>query len=110
MLGWENKALKHVATDLFPVGHTGPFFEFTCGAVPVIVQGSVLVKDTTGKMLSSETLKYTEKGGKQLPEHFEGAPQDVLESKFGAGAFEQTGLGLTVIQADEESLEINWFV
>jgi hypothetical protein len=109
-LGWESKPLKHVATDLFPAGHTGPFFEFTCGTVPVQVIGSVIVKDSAGKMLSSETLKYTEKGSKQKPERFEGGPLDVLESKFGEGAFEQTGLGLSAIQTTEEPLEINWFV
>ncbi|HWX96175.1 MAG TPA: fibronectin type III domain-containing protein [Solirubrobacteraceae bacterium] len=110
VLGWESKPLKHVATDLFPVGHTGTFAEFTCGTTAVQVVGSVLVKDTTGKMVISEILKFTQKAGKEKPERFEGGPLQVLEAKFGEGAVEQTGLNLTVTQTDEELLEINWFV
>jgi hypothetical protein len=109
-LGWESKPLKHVATDLFPVGHTGPLMEFTCGTVVVQVTGSVLVKDAAGKMASTEIIKYVETGGKQKPEHFEGGPSDVLEAKFGEAAIEQMGLALTVTQTREEPLEINWFV
>jgi hypothetical protein len=110
VLGWESKPLKHVATSLFPPGHTGPFAEFTCGTLPVQVLGAVLVKDVAGKMASSEILKYTQKTGKEKPERFEGGPLEVLEAKFGEGALEQTGLNLTVTQANEEPLEINWFV
>jgi hypothetical protein len=36
--------------------------------------------------------------------------KDVLESSFGAGAFEQTGLKMTTIQTSEERLETNWSV
>jgi hypothetical protein len=110
VLGWESKPLKHVATALFPVGHTGPVVEFTCGTVPVKVVGSVLVKDVAGKMTSSEILKYTQKGGKQKPERFEGGPLEVLEAKFGEAAIEQIGLNLTITQTNGEPLEINWFV
>jgi hypothetical protein len=110
VLGWESKPLKHVATDLFPIGHTGPLVEFTCGTVPVQVVGSVLVKDVAGKMATSEILKYVESGGKQKPERFEGGTPDVLEAKFGEAAIEQMGLALTITQTREESLEINWFV
>jgi hypothetical protein len=110
VIGWESKPLKHVATDLFPVGHTGSFAEFTCGTTAVQVQGSVLVKNVAGKMATLETLKFTQKTGKQKPERFEGGPLEVLESKFGEGSFERTGLNLSIIQTDEVLLEINWFV
>jgi len=109
-IGWESQALKHVATALFPAGHSGPFLEFTCGATTAQVVGSVLVKDVAGKMSSTEILKYLQKSGKQKPERFEGGPREVLEAKFGAGAFEQTGLALTITATREEPLEINWFV
>jgi hypothetical protein len=110
VLGWERKPLKHVATALFPAGHTGPVVEFTCGTVAVKVVGSVLVKDVAGKMASSEILKYTQKGGKQKPERFEGGPLEVLEAKFGEAPIEQIGLNLTITQTNGEPLEINWFV
>jgi hypothetical protein len=109
VLGWESKPLKHVATSLFPPGHSGPFAEFTCGTVAVQLLGAVLVKDVAGKTASSEILKYTQKAGKEKPERFEGGPLEVLEAKFGEGALEQTGLNLTVTQTYEEPLEINWF-
>jgi Regulator of chromosome condensation (RCC1) repeat len=112
-LGWENKALKHVANDLFPVGHSGPLLEFSCAGVPVQVRGSVIVKVASGKMLpltKTETVTFAAAKGKQTPEQFEGGVKDVLESSFGVGAFEQTGLKMTTIQTSEEQLEINWSV
>ena len=51
-LGWEVKATKKVALDLYPVGKAGTFMEYRCvGGVPVTVTGSVLVPVTADKML-----------------------------------------------------------
>jgi hypothetical protein len=110
VIGWESKPLKHVATSLFPPGHTGSFAEFTCGTVSVQVLGAVLVKDVAGKMMTSEILKYTQKGGKEKPERFEGGALELLEAKFGEGALESIGLNLTITRTYEEPIEINWFV
>ena len=77
------------------------------------VQGSVIVKVASGKMLpltKTETVTFAASGAKQTPERFKGGVKDVLESSFGAGAFEQTGLKMTTIQTSEERLETNWSV
>ena len=113
VLGWDSKPLKTVANDLYPVGHFGPLLEFSCAGVSVQVQGSVIVKVASGKMLpltKTETVTFASSGAKQTPERFEGGVKDVLESSFGAGAFEQTGLKMTTIQTSEERLETNWSV
>jgi hypothetical protein len=110
MLGWESKALKHPANELFPVGHSGAFLEFTCGGVLIQVRGSVLAKTGAGKMAAAETVKYAATAGKQKPERFEGGVAEVLESSFAEAPFVQTGLNLTMIKTSEEPIEINWFV
>jgi alpha-tubulin suppressor-like RCC1 family protein len=108
-LGWESKALKHVALDLRPATEGEAFLTFICGGTPVVVNGSVLAKVPAGKTTSTATLKYIAKAGKQKPEHFEGGVPDVLESSLSGGAFEETGLSLTTLQASEEKIEVNWF-
>lgn len=110
VIGWENKAKKHVAFDLFPAGKTGFFIEFSCGPLPVKVRGSVLVKVVAGKMSATMTLKYNQKNGKQKPEKFENEPKDVLESSLSGKPFEQAGQKIETVQTDEEKLEVNWFV
>lgn len=110
LIGWQNKAKKQVAFDLFPAGKAGFFIEFRCGPVPVRVQGSLLVKITAGKMAPSMTIKYTETNAKQKPEKFEGEPKDVLESSLNGMPFEQAAQKLETVQTDEEPLEANWFV
>jgi hypothetical protein len=99
-----------IALDLFPLGKTGLLMEFSCGPTPVSVQGSVLTPVKTNKMLLTATLKYAATTGKQKPEKFEGLPKDVLETSFGEAAFEQSGLKLTTVQANEEKIEINTVV
>jgi hypothetical protein len=93
--------------DLFPVGKTGPFMQFSCGPTAVTVRGSVLNPVKSNKMLLSATLKYAASSGKQKPEKFEGLPKDVLETEFGEAAAEQSGLKLTTKQTNEEKIEIN---
>ena len=46
---------------------------------------------TIDKMASAYTLKYAQKGGKQLQEAFEEEPQDTLSASFGAAPAEQAG-------------------
>jgi hypothetical protein len=107
-LGWENRALKHVANDLFPVGHSGPFLEATCGPLVVKIQGAVLVKVPAGSMLEKATLIYAVN---KAPTHFQDNEIfDVLESSFAEGPFEVSGLKLTTVQTNVEKIEVNWFV
>jgi alpha-tubulin suppressor-like RCC1 family protein len=106
-LGWKNFEAGTAALDLFPVGETGPFAEFSCGSTAVAVQGSVLVAIKTYGMTKELTLKYEQSKGKQKPESFESEPADVLETSFAGGAYEQTGLTLTSTLTSEEEVEVN---
>jgi hypothetical protein len=112
VIGVEKKGLtakaNKIAFDLFPVGKTGFFIEFSCGPLPVQVKGSVLVPLTpTNKMEPKLTLKYVATKGVQKPTKFEGEPADVLESSLKGKPFEQAGQTLTTVQTNEELLEIN---
>jgi len=107
-LGWEVKSTKKVALDLFPVGKTGPFLEYTCtGGVPLTVEGSILVPVLVDKMATTSALKYKATGGKQKPEHFEGESKDVLTSTPNGITFEQLGETATLTETAEEPIEIN---
>jgi hypothetical protein len=107
-LGWEAKATKKVALDLYPVGETGVFLEYRCiGGVPITVTGSILVPVKADKMAITSTLTYKASKGRQKPEHLEGEPPDVLTASLNGEASEQIGLTATLTQTNEEALEIN---
>jgi hypothetical protein len=98
------KEVKHIALDLFPAGRSGPFLQYTCtGGELVTLSGGILVPLTSGKMLTTSTVKFTAIGGKQRPESFEGEEQEVLTNGFG----EQVGVSLNSTQTTEEPIEIN---
>jgi len=100
----EGKETRHVALDLYPVGKTGAFLEYTCtGSAPTTLAGSILAPVTAGKMLTTATLKFTATAGKQKPERFEGGEKDVLTNTLN----EQVGLTVTSTQTYEELVEIN---
>jgi hypothetical protein len=107
VVGFENKAAKKTAFDLYPAGRTGLFIEFACGPLSVAVRGSVLVPITSDKMLTSLKLKYKATKGKQQVEHFEGQPNDILETSFKGGPFEQSGQTITTTLTTEEKIELN---
>jgi hypothetical protein len=107
-LGWEAKPAKKVALDLYPNGKAGAFMEYRCtGEVPITVTGSILVPVTAGKMLLTSTLKYKASKGKQVPEHFEDEPSDVLTASLNGEIFEQLGQTASLTQTNEEAVEIN---
>ncbi len=103
VLGWEDKASKKVALDLYPANHQGPFIEYSCGSTPATLSGSLLVPLKADKMASTEKLKYKASKGKQKPEGFEGAAPDVLEN----GLAEPVGVSATATLTYEEAVEIN---
>jgi len=107
-LGFENKAKKKVALDLFPGKEAGGLFiTFQCATLHLEVRGSVLVNVPSDKMATTFTLKYTAAKGHQKPENFEGEPIDVLESSINGHPFEQSGQTITTKQKNEEALEVN---
>ena len=101
----EGKETRYVGLDLYPVGKTGTFIEFTCGAskTPVVLTGGVIAQLLSDKMVSSEAQKLTEARGKQNPERFLGGEKQVLTKPAG----EQVGLKVSLIEKHEEPLEIN---
>ncbi|MEA2199891.1 MAG: hypothetical protein QOI89_487 [Solirubrobacteraceae bacterium] len=103
----ETAAKNKLGLDLFPVGHTGPFMKFNCGATEMTVQGSVILPLITGKTALTFKLKFTATKGKQKPEKFVTGEKDVLEASFNGGAFEQLGLTTRVTQVNEETIESN---
>ncbi len=103
----EGKETRHVALDLYPVGKTGPFIEYTCAGSPsTTLTGSILAPVSADAMHTTATLKFTATAGKQKPEQFEGGEKDVLTNALN----EQVGLRLTSTQSNEEAVEINAFV
>jgi alpha-tubulin suppressor-like RCC1 family protein len=106
-LGWQEFETSSAALDLQATGGGGPIASFICGGTVVAIQGSVVVPVKANKMVESTTLKFAQSKGKQKPEQLEGEPIDVLETSFFGGGFEQTGLGVTLTQTNEEAVEIN---
>ena len=113
VVGWENKAKKKTALELYPAHSvaSGLFIEFECAGLVVKVKGRVLVPIKNDKMTTSETLKYKASKGKQKPEKWEESSEKViLESSFKGGPYEQAGQQITSVLkelAGEEALELN---
>jgi hypothetical protein len=107
IVGFENKAKKKVAFDLYPTGKTGLFIEFACSGLTFAVRGSVLVPVTADKMVTSTTLSYKATKGKQKVTHFEGGPEDVLETTYKGLPYAQSGQTITTTLKFEESMELN---
>jgi hypothetical protein len=112
VLGWINQPAKKVGTDLYGGGY---WIEFDCtgGGLPhVKISGQAIAPVLSGKMLSTETVKYLAKGGVQQPGGFEGSTGYFLyayitNSKEEFLAYEQIGLSMAIVQTNEEKWEIN---
>jgi hypothetical protein len=102
----KGKASK-IALDLYPVGHAGAFFEFSCGATTVKLTGSLMVPVKADKGAASQKLKYKASKGVQKPAHLEGEPDDVLAASLNGATPEAAGLTLTTSQTYEEAVEAN---
>ena len=93
-LGYITKAPKVVGLDL--TSPVGPIMEFTCGATPFTVLGSVIGRITPlNKVLPSSTpfkLAFAQKEGHQKFPALEGEPPDVLMTSISKGPFEESGL------------------
>ena len=113
LVGWENKAKKKTALELYPAHSvsSGLFIEFECAGLVVKVRGKVLVPIKNDAMKTSETLKYKDSKGKQKPEKWEeSSGKVILESSFKGGPYEQAGQEITSVLkelAGEEALELN---
>jgi hypothetical protein len=85
----------------------GSMMEFSCGAVPVSVRGSVIVPVRANVMLLAPKLNFSAARGRQRPESFVGAPRVLLEASFEEQPFEQAGLRVKTTQTNEEAVEVS---
>src|SRR5204863_2803189 len=92
-----------VGIDLKPESGTEAA-QFTCGVVPVIWRGSLIEPVAANAMKKLTTLKKTS-GLK--PERFEGGERDVLEQSSAGGPYEDLESTLTLIQTNEEKIEVS---
>jgi hypothetical protein len=105
--GFENKARKKTAFDLYPKGKTGLFIEFSCTGLQIAVRGSILVPIKSDKMALTTSLKYKATRGVQKVQSFEGMPKDVLETTHQGLPYEESGQNITTTLTNEEKLELN---
>jgi 6-phosphogluconolactonase (cycloisomerase 2 family) len=96
------KETRYVGLDLYPVGKTPTFLEYTCGTTSTKLTGSLIGPMSSGKAVTTATVKYAATGGIQKPEAFEGGVQEVLSN-----GIDQVGLTSTGTQTNEEAIEIN---
>jgi hypothetical protein len=100
----EGKEVRHIALEIHPAGRAGPFVEYTCGGgAPTTLGGSLIAPVSSGKMLTTATLKFTATAGRQKPERLEDGVPEVLTNSLG----EQVGLSVASTQTNEEPVEIN---
>jgi 6-phosphogluconolactonase (cycloisomerase 2 family) len=102
----EGPLKNKIGSDLKAAGG-GLIAEFTCGGTPAKLRGAAIVEVKANAMSATATLKYAAIKGIQKPTHFEGLANEILETSFGTGPFEQTGLALTTIQTSDEKVEVN---
>ncbi len=102
----EGPAKNTIGLDLQPASGE-VFAAFRCAGISVLVTGSVISTVTRNSMKVSGHLSLGESKGKQKWTHFEGGEEDVLQTKFGEGTVEKSGLALTMIQTNEEKVEVN---
>jgi Tol biopolymer transport system component len=102
----EGPAKNKIGLDLKPASEEA-VAAFECGTTVVSIDGSVIVQLSVNKMVLTQTLKYSQSKAVQKPTKFEGATEDVLDTRLGTGVFEQTGLTLTSTLTNEEDIEIN---
>jgi len=110
-LGVIKKATEPVKTkvglDLRPQSGT-EVAQFSCGLIAVTWRGSVIFPQMANAMKSLATWKSAvAQNGKQKPESFEGGERDVLEQSTGGAPYEELAWMATLIQTNEEKIELS---
>jgi hypothetical protein len=115
---WKSEVKHEASVDLFPtpekMGEPEPkFIAFSCGALTVVVRGSVLVPIQANKMSASFKLQFKQKNGfQEVKDYEEGGKlfEDILEANFEEKGWAKSGQTITVTVKNEESLELNTYV
>jgi hypothetical protein len=105
-----NHAKDKAAWAFAPKDGSGIFSEFSCGGIPVVLRGEVIAPQTSNSMKLEWIYKLVAVKGKQKPEKFATDPaglKRILESNKLGGLFEQAGLTFTLIQTNQEKLEVS---
>ncbi len=100
-----------VGVDASPAVPDTAVTEFTCGGASFVVTGSVIREVETNAMVTSNGEGFSQNGGSQYPEAFEGLPTDVLSITMTEGETEtgplKIGLGTKAILTNEEPIEVS---
>jgi hypothetical protein len=109
-VGFINVAKPSVGLDL---AHAPALASFECtapglpGKELLTVEGSVIGQIAKiDEMVSGFTITFTGRGGRQIPEAFEGGATDTLLTSTVGGSAEPSALTSVVTVSDEEPLEI----
>jgi hypothetical protein len=95
-----------IGLDLKPIGPVAT--EFSCGGGPTsVVTGSVIHRVHINAMIGIGNEAFSQSGGKQNPEAFEGMPPDVLEATIEGGPVEQAGLVVRDVITNGEPIEVS---
>ncbi len=82
-----------------------PLAEFSCGATPGVLSGSVIVEATENKMTIAASWKGKEKKGTQEPTAFDGGSPVALTLELGSSEA-PAGLKAKITQTNEEEVEL----
>ncbi|TMK24508.1 MAG: hypothetical protein E6G62_08115 [Actinobacteria bacterium] len=100
----ETPVKDKIGVDLSPQTGT-EIAQFSCALTAVTWRGSVILPVKSNAMTLSTTLKINSPS-RCLVERFEGGERDVLEGSIAGGPFERWGCAATLVQTDEEKIEI----
>jgi hypothetical protein len=99
------KETRYVGLDLYPVGKSGTFLEYSCPGEPKTTISGSVIGPVTLAMSKVGNLKHVASVAKQQPESFAGGEKDILTN----GQLEPVGLTDKATLKFEEKLEINAF-
>jgi len=94
--------------EVYPVGKTGPFAEYSCGSKKMTVKGAVILPIRANKVTPTLEVSARASKGKQKAEAFvEGEPKAQLEVSVESEPAEPVGLTMNLHLETEEALELN---
>jgi hypothetical protein len=105
----KTNSTKDVVGVALATGSEAPIAQFSCGAGPITLRGSVILGlKTPNKMRSTMSWQGVEVRGVQKTTHFVEQPEAVLEIQVGDEApFERAGLKITATGETEDLVEFN---
>lgn len=110
-IGYENVESDNVAIELLPVEGAGDFMTFECGSTAFEVRGEAFGGFTpVNNSNTSMKINFAGSKGKPRIEGFRGATGLYLEASRAGGAFAKMNIGVQLLLANEEAVEVNTVV